>query len=174
MDWYSQFQGKDMPSPFAVKKTLENFDNLDIVRLRSFHQIGWDHDGRNASKKGQDIRLFTTHNGRVGITSCEIMPGDTVACFPVCDIAVVVDAISGKVEGRAFILKSDRRTSRGLGLSSADAAAFRFAVPDVIDDEIYSFRSADVDNFGRPTVRDLEARGRSLTLTLEEWQSLTW
>lgn len=168
-----------MPSISEVGSALVNVSEQDKARLNSSHFARWKprmNDTNEAlATMPPDIRLFTTHNGRLGLTTCEIVPGDRVARFEGCDVALLLPNFKDLVKGRAFIVKVER--SRGMGLSVADAATFRYGTPDVLDDPIHDLKDADVNPIQlnrKPGIPSDCEPIISLTLTLEEWQAATW
>lgn len=177
MDWYMLLcSGPDMPSPDSLKSALESLEDDDKTRLQ---MARWHVDGieRHSNvKEPPDIRPFTTYNGhttRLGLTACDICPGDHVFRFVGCDVALVATILPLTIKGRAFVLQSNTGLNRGPDLSTADAAAFRYATPDFLDN-IHT----DMDNEEPSTskYRDLPtaATVTNVTLTLGDWQSLTW
>jgi hypothetical protein len=199
ISWYKQFHGPDMPSVTQLTKALDSFDDDDIARLRSTPtELG---DGENGisdleiherkdacnNKIIVEIRLFTTHQGRLGFTCCDISSQDIVARFSGCDIALDVqgqsaDLDASAVKGRAFFLKSDRRPHRGTTNveSSAtlfvDNRPFRWAIPDILDETGYhSIRNADIEKPQRVwNSSDSSTHSLWLSLAVEEWQFWTW
>jgi hypothetical protein len=200
ISWYKQFHGPNMPSDTQLTKALDGFDDDDIARLRSTPTaLG---DGENGisdleinerkddynNKKAIDIRLFTTHQGRLGFTCCDISSQDILARFSGCDVALVLrgqgaDLDASAVKGRAFFLKSDRRPHRGTtNVESSptlfvDDRLFRWAIPDIVDETGYrSILNADI---GKPkrVWNSSESSTHSLlwlSMAVEEWQFWTW
>jgi hypothetical protein len=199
ISWYKEFHGPDMPSVTHLTKALDSFGDDDIARLRSTPtELG---DGENGisdleiderkddcnNKITVEIRLFTTHQGRLGFTCCDISSQDIVARFSGCDVALVVqgqgaDLDASAVKGRAFFLKSDTRPHRGTTNveSSAtlflDDRPFRWAIPDILDETGYhSIRNADIEKPKRVwNSSDSNTHSLWLSLAVEEWQFWTW
>jgi hypothetical protein len=200
ISWYKQFHGPNMPSDTHLTKALDSFDDDDIARLRSTPialgdgeygisdlEIDERKDGYY-NKKVTEIRLFTTHQGRLGFTCCDINSQDIVARFSGCDVALVLrgqgeDLDASAVKGRAFFLKLDKRSHRGTtNVDSSptlfvDDRLFRWAIPDIVDETGYrSILNADI---GQPK-RVWNSSDRStdgllwLSLAVEEWQFWTW
>jgi hypothetical protein len=199
ISWYKQFHGSDMPSVTQLTNALDSFDDDDIARLRSTPtELG---DGENGisdleinerkddcnNKITVEIRLFTTHQGRLGFTCCDISSQDIITRFSGCDIALLVqgqsaDLDASAVKGRAFFLKSDRRPHRGTTNveSSAtlfvDDSPFRWAIPDILDETGYhSIQNADIEKPKRVwNSSDSSTHSLWLSLAVEEWQFWTW
>lgn len=147
--WYSQFLGPRLPSRLRLESALLSLNEEDIARLKSFRHAEWLTTHSQAHRPvfcveatcTTIIRPFTTHTGRVGLTSCDIKDTDEIVRFYGSDVAWVVPAvqrlsvkpIDRQVKGRAFILASDN-TGRDPDFLASNNAKFKWAVPSSLDD----------------------------------------
>jgi len=181
--WYAQFQGPNMPSLESVKKAL---GELTVYDLRLFDMTETSGHGLDPGMQTElwadslDLRqrlyspglptpfkglhLFTTHNGRVGITLRPLFKPfgreTCIARFADCDVAwVKTNGIPyvGGISSRVFFIK-DANDDLVPGHS-----AYRFAIPNSRDTHqaSSSIRNADVGEGRRVEVdmRETDAFG---------------
>jgi hypothetical protein len=107
LDWYRRFRGPSMPSLRRLRTAIKDLNIIDIQRLVSFKHtentvplLERLRQSAHSSKHGavllcglfsdlHGVRLFTTHNGRLGFTSCDTQEGDSIIRFPGCDVSWV-------------------------------------------------------------------------------------
>jgi hypothetical protein len=150
--WYSQFLGPRIPSPSRFEGALLNLSEDDIARLESFNHVEWltksplprqslSGEAVGPGPRSTKIRPFTTHTGRVGLTSCDIKDTDEIIRFYGSDVAWVVpgfqripiEPVDRQIKGRALILASDTTVRRPDFLTSF-SAKFKWAVPSSLDE----------------------------------------
>ncbi|CZR64315.1 uncharacterized protein PAC_14213 [Phialocephala subalpina] len=195
--WYRQFQGSRMPTAARLAAVLESLNSEDITRLNSFKQVqssinlyrteghSFSATGHPGSHNPTNIRLFTTHNGRVGLTSCDITHTDFIIRFHSTDIALVVsekfetERCNLPVKGRAFIVPSDK-TLRSESFLGSYNATFRYAVPSILDECNGEFCRDTKE--GEGDVEEIEMYDDTskkkdvywTSMTFEEWEFWTW
>ena len=168
-DWYEKFQGPNMPSLDRIMQAAQGITYNDLQRLRSFERTekypvamelapseeidpdsyaGLIRTPSNSIVAKHDrVRLFTTHNGRLGFAACTVREGDEVIRFSGSDVAVTVVTVvhSGIVIGgalaRMFIINSDRSRA---GYAPVQDPSYRYAVPDS-EDKISKSALRDAD-----------------------------
>jgi hypothetical protein len=164
-------------TPIALDYGENGISDLEIDERKDY----------SGNKKTIEIRLFTTHQGRLGFTCCNISSQDTVARFSGRDFALVLrgqgpDNDASAVKVRAFFVKSDRRSHRGtinvesLSTLFVDETPFRWAIPETLDETGYhSIRNADIEKPKRVwNPSNGEIHSLCLSLAVEEWQFWTW
>ena len=148
-EWYRQFDGPNMPSLECVKKSLHSLTIQDLLLLKMKYDLTREPSLPGGFGSQEDfsvrkqlyspgsvtpfsgLRLFTTHNGRVGIAFRQLRKYDKIARFADCDVAWVVTHVvlplQGAVMSRVFFVKDDRDDT------PTGHSAYRFAVPDSKD-----------------------------------------
>lgn len=201
IDWYCQFSGPRMPSTSRLQSALENLSEEDVARLDSFKHTKW----LTKSPQPQEplpsaiipglcttkVRPFTTHTGRLGFTSCDVVYSDEIIRFHGSDVAWVVPRTSKKVsdvqvKGMAFIIASDN-TARDPEFLASYNGKHRYAVPSQLDDyyagsldepwgqDMAGPGAADrkeIEKFD--DTRDSVNSFYSPRMTLREWEFWTW
>jgi hypothetical protein len=188
--WYREFRGPNMPSLKCVKRALYSLtiQNLLLLRMEDYTGnepalpggVGSQEDfsvrkrlySPGSATPFNGLRLFTTHNGRVGIIFGTISKDAKIARFADCDVALVVTRVQwpGVAKLRVFFVKDDR-DDKPTGHST-----YRFAIPDSKDTHrvCEGIRDADIGE-GRKAklvVRDTENYG-TIKCTLGQLQFWT-
>jgi Heterokaryon incompatibility protein (HET) len=176
LTWYNKFRGPNVPSLVRVKESLQALNIDDLRLLTSFRHIRNVHQEQNPQQQERHqenvrdgsyeaaslpgsltdshlLRLFTTHNGRLGFACFDIAIEDIIVHFAGCDVAWVFRSPylwstisflppSAEFKGRVLIIKSDRWRSRYMPEGDAE---YRYAIPDSEDTFDMCDRIMDAD-----------------------------
>jgi len=147
--WYARFCGPNMPSLESVKKALSELKVCDLGLFEMMQVSDHPLDLRLHTKTMEvslDLRqrlysptlptpfkgvyLFTTHNGRVGITLGPLhklfQEDACIARFADCDVAFVISThafLPATIKSRVFFVKDDKDDHL------PGHSAYRFAIP---------------------------------------------
>jgi hypothetical protein len=185
VSWYSHFRGPEMPSLNRVREAIGNLGEDDIQRLNRYQHEEKIYQSEVESSNRRPmvmphiygLRLFTTHNGRLGFIGADYDLRDRtkILRFSKCDVAWLYKiGTAGRptVDGRLLIIKSDRSMLKAV---SADDAAYRYAVPGpkesikVCD----KFQHADIGEGINYFIGAGEVSSR-VSMTISELQFWTW
>jgi hypothetical protein len=186
--WYAQFRGPNMPSFDRVREAVEGLTDDDIERLVSFKYIEcalaqvypylseprWKTVSTQSSY--HDLRLFTTHNGRLGFSIYAMEEGDEITRFSGSNIALTWVKQGDTwpyAYARVLIINSDRSRN---GYVPIQDPSYRYAIPDEEDVMAKCERVRDADLGEGMTVVDAVRSGSvySRDFTIDELQYWTW
>lgn len=206
-EWYNKFQGPNMPSLNRVINAARGITYQDLQRLTSFKRTErqdsqrafrsvelWtpegEVDGVNSHDMGlmvaqsnssavenDQVRLFTTHNGRLGFAACNVKEGTEIKRFSGSDVALVslpsreATYFTG-ITARVFIINSDRSRD---GYTPIQDPSYRYAVPDREDKVARCERLRDADRGEGRSVDAVRSAGvPARELSLDSLQFWTW
>ncbi|KAN0104248.1 hypothetical protein V8E51_009993 [Hyaloscypha variabilis] len=173
-----------MPSFDRVREAIEGLTNDDIERLGSFKYIryAWEQDSKFSEPGSKpvlpqssyhELRLFTTHNGRLSFSICDTKEEDEIRRFPGSDVALGTDKQEYPwIHARVFIINSDRSRN---GYVPIQDLSYRYAIPDKEDTVAKCKRVRDADLGEGKTVD--AARSSSVVpsaFTIDQLQFCTW
>jgi hypothetical protein len=182
--WYAQFHGPNMPSFDRVTEAVQGLTNDDIERLGSFRYLKKRGSLTSRGPRWEpvlqqsgyhELRLFTTHNGRLGFSTRGMEEGYEVRRFPGSDVALAHFFDKQEFEwscARMLIINSDMSRN---GYVPIQDPSYRYAIPDG-EDIIAKCECVKDADLGEGTTVDTVQSSAviSHTFDIDQLQFWTW